>query len=107
LENRVTHKQGMGNNRADFMFKLDKQETDQLVTNCDRFESLKHGISTPYAFTEQGVAMLSSVLRSRRAVEVNIAIMWTFCSSNFLKSIAVWIGGIWIDFWGTGGMTLM
>ena len=60
------------------MFKLDKMESDQLVANCDRFKSLKHAVSTPYAFTEQGVAMLSSVLRSRQAVEVNIAIMRTF-----------------------------
>lgn len=62
----------------DFMFQLDKKETDQLVTNCDRFEPLKHSVSTPYAFTEQGVAMLSSVLRSKQAVAVNIAIMRTF-----------------------------
>ena len=62
----------------DFMFKLDKTETDQLVANCDRFKMLKHTASTPYAFTEQGVAMLSSVLRSKQAVEVNIAIMRTF-----------------------------
>ena len=47
----------------DFMFKLDKKETDQLVTNCDRSRTLKHAASTPYAFTEQGIAMLSSVLR--------------------------------------------
>jgi hypothetical protein len=38
----------------------------------------KFGGALPYAFTEQGVAMLSSVLRSPRAVEVNIAIMRTF-----------------------------
>ncbi len=62
----------------DFMFKLDKREADQLVANCDRFESLKHAGSTPYAFTEQGIAMLSSVLRSPQAVAVNIAIMRTF-----------------------------
>lgn len=62
----------------DFMFKLDKKETDQLVTNCDRFRMLKHAGSTPYAFTEQGIAMLSSVLRSKQAVQVNIAIMRTF-----------------------------
>jgi len=42
--------------------------------------SISHGgrLALPYAFTEQGVAMLSSVLRSPRAVEVNIAIMRTF-----------------------------
>jgi len=38
----------------------------------------KHSKYLPYAFTEQGVAMLSSVLRSKRAVQVNIAIMRTF-----------------------------
>ena len=63
---------------ADFMFKLDKTETNQLVANCDRFKTLKHSTITPHAFTEQGVAMLSSVLNSYRAVEVNIAIIRTF-----------------------------
>jgi len=62
----------------DFMFQLSREETVELVTNCDRFESLKHSSSLPYAFTEQGVAMLSSVLNSERAVEVNIQIMRAF-----------------------------
>lgn len=62
----------------DFMFQLDKPEAERLVTNCDRFRPLKHAAGTPYAFTEQGIAMLSSVLRSDQAVEVNIAIMRTF-----------------------------
>ncbi len=62
----------------DFMFRLNKNETNELVTNCDRFESLKHSTSLPYAFTELGVAMLSSVLNSERAVLVNIQIMRTF-----------------------------
>ena len=44
---------------ADFMFALEKTEKDELVTNCDRFNSLKHSSTMPYAFTEQGVAMLS------------------------------------------------
>ena len=85
---------------ADFMFQLTKSEYEvsrsQLVTSSDRSRSatkssdafsrsqsvtLKRGRNLkyfPYAFTEQGVAMLSSVLRSPRAVEVNIAIMRTF-----------------------------
>ena len=63
---------------ADFMFRLTKQEKDELVTNCDRFESLKHSTVNPHVFTEQGVAMLSSVLRSERAVQVNIEIMRAF-----------------------------
>jgi len=61
-----------------FMFQLTKGERDELVTNCDRFESLKHSTVRPLAFTEQGVAMLSSVLRSKRAIHVNIQIMNTF-----------------------------
>jgi len=43
----------------------------QLVTNCDRFKTLKHSSSTPHAFTEHGIAMLSSVLKSKRAIAIN------------------------------------
>jgi len=46
----------------DFMFRLTKNEKDELVTNCDRFERLKHSSALPRAFTEQGVSMLSSPL---------------------------------------------
>ncbi|UCG81540.1 MAG: ORF6N domain-containing protein [Desulfobacterales bacterium] len=63
---------------ADFMFRLTKHEKKELVTNCDRFHKLKHSTALPRAFTEQGVAMLSSVLRSKRAVQVNIEIMRAF-----------------------------
>ncbi len=62
----------------DFMFKLNKEEKNELVTNCDRFNILKHSSALPNAFTEQGVAMLSSVLRSERAIQVNIQIIRTF-----------------------------
>ncbi len=62
----------------DFMFQLTKDERNKLVANCDRLEKLKHSSSYPYAFTEQGVAMLSSVLNSERAILVNIQIMRTF-----------------------------
>jgi hypothetical protein len=62
----------------DFMFRLTKKEKDELVTNCDRFQPLKHSSVSPRAFTEQGVAMLSSVLNSQRAIEVNISIMRAF-----------------------------
>ena len=41
----------------DFMFRLTKEEMNELVTNCDRFEKLKHSSIPSYAFTEQGVAM--------------------------------------------------
>jgi hypothetical protein len=60
------------------MFQLTKDEENSLRF---QFGSLKRGQHTkylPYAFTEQSVAMLSSVLRSKRAIQVNIAIMRTF-----------------------------
>ncbi|MCX8010340.1 MAG: ORF6N domain-containing protein [Ignavibacteria bacterium] len=60
------------------MFILSKEERDELVTNCDRFKSLKHSSQMPFAFTELVVAMLSSVMRSKRAIQVNIQIMKTF-----------------------------
>lgn len=61
-----------------FRFQLNNQEKHELVANCDRFESLKHSVVNPYAFTEQGVAMLSAVLRSDIAVKVSIQIMNAF-----------------------------
>ena len=63
---------------ADFMFLLTKEEVSQLVTNCDRFRTLKHSSALPHVFTEQGVAMLSTVLNSERAIRANIEIMRTF-----------------------------
>lgn len=62
----------------DFMFVLTKEEKTQLVTNCDRLSNLKHSSVLPMAFTEQGVAMLSSVLRSKKAIKINIEIMRAF-----------------------------
>jgi predicted restriction endonuclease len=62
------------------MFQLTTEEASilrsQIVTL--RFEHGQHRKYLPYAFTEQGVAMLSTVLRSKRAVRVNIEIMRTF-----------------------------
>lgn len=63
-----------------FRFQLSKEELRDLVTNCDRFATLKHSTTLPYAFTEQGVAMLSAVLKSATAVEVSIRIMEAFIS---------------------------
>ena len=63
---------------ADFMFQLTKDEFDDLKSQ-NVISSRWGGRRTePYAFTEQGVAMLSSVLRSRRAVKVNVEIMRAF-----------------------------
>lgn len=62
----------------DFMFELTLEEKERLVANCDRLKNLKHSSINPMAFTEQGVAMLSSVLRSPKAVKINIEIMRAF-----------------------------
>jgi hypothetical protein len=64
----------------DFMFQLTATEVDDLNRSQTVIGSQRHRNPRfrPYAFTEQGVAMLSSVLRSRRAVAVNIEIMRTF-----------------------------
>lgn len=71
-----------------FRFQLNDNEFNELVTTCDRFDSLRSQSVTsnkrggrrylPYAFTEQGVAMLSAVLRSDIAVKVSIQIMNAF-----------------------------
>src|SRR5713226_3002738 len=64
----------------DFMFQLSKDETEKWKSQIVISNSaLKMGLrKRPYAFTEQGVAMLFSVLNSDRAIEVNIAIMRAF-----------------------------
>lgn len=61
-----------------FRFQLTDNEKIKLVANCDRFEKLKHSSVNPYAFTEQGIAMLSAVLHSQTAVEVSVKIMGAF-----------------------------
>jgi hypothetical protein len=63
----------------DFMFQLTKSEWHEVITTCDNLsKSIKFSPVTPLVFTEQGVAMLSSVLRSNKAIQVNIAIMRAF-----------------------------
>ena len=66
---------------VDFMFRLTLEETESLRFQIGTSNEGRGGRRyLPYAFTEQGVAMLSSVLRSERAVQVNIAIMRAFVS---------------------------
>jgi len=62
----------------DFMFQLTKEEFDVLRSHTVTSSGWGGRRYPPYAFTEQGVAMLSSVLRSKRAVQVNIQIMRAF-----------------------------
>ncbi|MFH0826503.1 MAG: ORF6N domain-containing protein [Candidatus Omnitrophota bacterium] len=62
----------------DFMFQLTHKEKEEVVANCDHLKFLKFSPHLPLAFTEQGVAMLSGVLNSDRAIAVNIQIMRAF-----------------------------
>lgn len=63
---------------ADFMFPLSQKEIEQLVSQSVIPSKSKLGGAFPYGFTEQGVAMLSSILNSEKAIQVNIIIIRTF-----------------------------
>ena len=71
-------KRNIGRFPSDFMFKLNYDELKELVTNCDRFKTLKHSTNPPYAFTEHGVTMLSGVLNSKKAIEINVQVVRAF-----------------------------
>ncbi len=62
----------------DFMFELSNDEVELLVSQFVIPSKSKFGGASPYAFTEQGIAMLSSILNSEKAIKLNIAIMRTF-----------------------------
>lgn len=62
----------------EFMFRLTKQERDELVPNWHQFKKMKHSYVLPYAFTEHGVTMLASVLKSEKAIKMSIVIVKTF-----------------------------
>ena len=62
----------------DFMFQLTNEEKDEVVTKCDHLVNLKFSHQLPYAFTEHGIAMLSSILNSRQAIHMNIFIIRAF-----------------------------
>lgn len=72
-------KRNLGRFPKDFMFQLTAEETRHLRFHSGTSKTVRGGRRYhPYAFTEQGVAMLSSVLHSKRAIQVNIAIMRAF-----------------------------
>lgn len=72
-----------------FRFQLTKEEVNEVVANCDHLLSIKYSPTLPYVFTEQGVAMLATVLRSETAVDVSIQIMDAFVAMrHFLISNA-------------------
>jgi hypothetical protein len=61
-----------------FRFELTEEERDEVVANCDHLQSLKFRPTLPYAFTEQGIGQLSSVVHSQKAIERSIVIMNAF-----------------------------
>ena len=61
-----------------FMFQLTDDEKIEVVTICDHLNDLRFSYQNPYAFTEQGVSMLSAVLKSKIAVNISIKIMDAF-----------------------------
>jgi hypothetical protein len=61
-----------------YRFQLTKDEMMELVTNCDRFRTLKHSTSEPYAYTEYGVSMLPSVMSTQKAIDTSIRIIDAF-----------------------------
>ncbi len=62
----------------EFMFELTKEEWNELVPIWHQFKTIKHSYILPYAFTEHGVAMLASMLKSERAIKISIIIIKTF-----------------------------
>src|SRR5260370_3175585 len=90
----------LGRFPADFMFKLTPKEASALRSQFVTLEKGRgrHSKYAPYAFTQEGVAMLSSVLRSARAVQVNIAVMRAFVQLRQLlethKDLAVKIAAM-------------
>ena len=61
-----------------YLISLTDNEKDDLVKNIDRFESMKHSTVPPTAFTERGLYMLATILKSKQAVHTTIAIIDTF-----------------------------
>jgi len=63
---------------TDLAFRLTKEETEELVANCNRFGNLKHSSVLPVAFTEYGALMAANVLRSERAIEMSLFVIRAF-----------------------------
>lgn len=63
---------------ARLLMEVDRYEKEELVKNFDRFKSLKHSTVAPTAFTEGGLYMLATILKSDQAIETTLAIIDTF-----------------------------
>ena len=67
---------------SSFRFELTKEEVSEVVANCDHLQSLKYRPTLPYAFTEQGIGQLSTVVHSKIAIERSIMIMNAFVAMS-------------------------
>lgn len=70
-----------------FIIELEKSEKSELVKNFDRFAALKHSTVLPKAFTEQGLYMLATILKSDKAVKTTIGIIQTFAKVREVSRI--------------------
>ena len=72
---------------AGFVVELTEIEKSELVKNFDRFKNLKHSSVLPKAFTEQGLYMLATILKSNQAVQTTIVIVQTFAQVREVSRI--------------------
>ena len=71
----------------DFMFRLTKEEKEEVIANCDNLRNLKFYRGLPYAFTEHGALMAASVLNSPRAVQVSVYVVRAFVKLKEMASL--------------------
>ena len=70
----------------DYLFELDQDEKNELVENFDRFRRLKHSTTNPKAFTEKGLYMLATILKSKQATQATFTIIEAFAKIRELSS---------------------
>lgn len=68
-----------------YIIELTKSQKNELVKNIDQFDNLKHSKTTPKAFTEKGLYMLATILKSKQATQTTISIIETFTKIRNLK----------------------
>lgn len=69
----------------DYLIELTQSEKNELVENFDRFNRLKHSPANPKAFTEKGLYMLATILKSKQATQTTFAIIETFTKIRHLS----------------------
>ena len=72
---------------SDYLFEINTQEKNKLVENFDRFKKLKHSSALLKCFTEKGLYMLATILKSPKAVETTLAIIDTFAKVRKLSHV--------------------